>query len=90
MLDDGSDKSSFLSFRRFLFLLRFFFFYLLELLSFEELDFFNDESDNDGSRYGSPSTCAYPFVSGKTVGSVGKSFGSVSGVGSGNLIPTQI
>ena len=37
----------------FFFLSRFFFFDLLELVSFDKLDFFN-ESDNDGSGSGSP------------------------------------
>ena len=52
-LDDESEESYFLSFRRFFLLLRFFLFDSLELVSFDELDFF-DESDNDGSRSGSP------------------------------------
>ena len=60
-LDDGSENSYFLSFRRFFFLSRFFFFDLLELVSSDELDFF-DESDNYGSVSGSP---------GKYIGSAG-------------------
>ena len=48
-LDDGSDESSFLYFRRFLFLSRFF--------------FFGDDSDNDGSGSGSSGTCPFTFCS---------------------------
>ena len=54
-------------------------------MSFDELNFFGDESDNDGSGSRSPSTCAFPFCSGKFVGSAGKSVGSVSCVGSGKF-----
>ena len=53
---------------------RFFFFDLLEFLSFDELDLFDDESDDDGSVSGSPGTCDLPFFSGNCVG-------CVSGVG---------
>ena len=35
------------------------FIYLLELPSFNELDLFDDESDNDGSGSGSPGMCAF-------------------------------
>ena len=56
---------------------------LLELLSFDELDFFDDESDDDGSGSGSPGTCAFPFCS-------GNSSGSFSGVGSGVFVLTGI
>ena len=51
---------------------------LLELLSFEKLDLFGDDSDDDGSGYGSPETCAFPFCSGNFVD-------CVSGVGSSVL-----
>ena len=78
--DGGSDKSSFLSFLCFFFLSCFSFFDLLELLLFDKLYFF-DESDNDGSEFGSP---------GKYVGSVDESVGSVSGVGSGDFVTTGI
>ena len=44
---------------------------------------FDDESDDDGSGYGSPGTFAFPFCSGKSVGSVGESIGCVCGIGSG-------
>ena len=60
------------------------------MLSFDKLDLFDDESDSDGSGSGSPGTCAFPFCSGKYVGSVGKSVGGVSGVGSGVFVPTGI
>ena len=59
-------------------------------MSFEKLDFFDDESDNDGSGSGSPNTCTFPFCSGKSIGSVGKSIGRVSGVGSGLFVLTGI
>ena len=39
----------------------FLFFYLLYLVSFDESDFFNDESDNDGSDSGSAGTGVFPF-----------------------------
>ena len=68
--------SSFLFLRRFFLLLRLFFFDLLELVSFDKLDFF-DESDNDGSGSGSP---------GKSVGNAGESIGSVRGVGLGGFV----
>ena len=48
---------------------------LLELLSLDKLDLFDDESDNDGYGSGPPGTCAFPFCSGNY-------FGHVSGVGS--------
>ena len=67
-------------------LIAFLFFDLLELLSLDELDCFYDESGNDGSGSGSPGTCAFPFCSGKSVGSLGKSVGSVHGVGSGVFV----
>ena len=59
-------------------------------MSFKELDFFDDESDNDGSGSGSPGTPAFPFCSYKYVGSIGESVGSVSGIGSGNFVPNGI
>ena len=55
--------------------MRFFIFDLLELLSFDKLDLFDDESDNYGSGSGSPGTRVFPFCSGKSVV-------SISGVGS--------
>ena len=42
----------------------------MEFLSFDGLDLFDDESDNDGSRSGSPGTCNFPFFSGNSVGRV--------------------
>ena len=64
-----------------LFLSRLFFFYLLGLLAFDELYFFDDESDNDWSGSGSPGMCDLPFCSGISVG-------RVNGVGSGIFVPT--
>ena len=60
------------------------------MLSFDELDLFDDESDNDGSGSGSPGTYAFPFCSGKSVVSVAKSVGRVRGVGSSVFVPTGI
>ena len=83
-LDDGSDKSFFLCLPRFVFLLRLFFFDLLELVSFDELDFF-DESDSRGSGSGSP---------GKSVGNAGDvGFGNFvpTGIESlGNVVPLVV
>ena len=59
-------------------------------MSFDELCLFNDEYDNDGSISRSPGTRAFPFLSGKTVGSAGESVGSVSGVGSVHFVPILI
>ena len=59
------------------------FFYLLELVSFDELDLFNDESGNNGSGSGFPDTYAFPFCSRKSVG-------SVRVIGSGNFVLTGI
>ena len=89
-LDDDYDGSCFLSFRRFFFLSRFFSFNFLELGSFEELDFFGDDSDNDGSGSGSPGMCTFPFCSDESVGSVGKSIGRVCCVGSRIFVPIGI
>ena len=46
-------------------------------------EFIFDESDNDGSRSGSPGTCTFPFCSGNYIG-------CVSGVGSGVFVPIGI
>ena len=56
----------------------------------QQILFFNDESDDDGSGSGSPGTCAFRFCSVKSVGSVGKSVDVVSGVGSVVFVPTEI
>ena len=69
LLDDGSGESSFLCLRRLLFLSHFF--------------FFDDESENDGSRYGSSGTCAFPFFSGNSVD-------RFNGLGSGVFVLTGI
>ena len=83
MIDDGSDESSFLYFLHFFFLSRFFFSELIELLSFDELDVFDDDSDNDGSGSRFPGTCDFSFFSGDSVS-------RVSGVGSGIFVLTGI
>ena len=80
MLDDGSDRSSFVCLRRFFFLSLLYLIDLLELVSFDEVYLFN-ESDNDGSGSGSPST---------SIGSAGESVGRVSGAGYGIFFPTGI
>ena len=59
-------------------------------MSFGELDFFENESENDGSGSGSPGTFALPFSSGKYVGSAGEYVGSVSGIGSGDFVQIVI
>ena len=56
---------------------------LLEFLSFDELDLFDNEDDDDGSGSRSPGTCCFPFFSDEYVG-------RVSGVGSGDFVPTGI
>ena len=70
---------------------------LLELVSFDKLDFSGDESDNDGSDSGFDGTCAFPFRFDESVGRVGDSVGHVdkyvgyvSGVGSGGFFSTGI
>ena len=62
----------------------------MELVPFNELDLFDDESDNDGSGSGSAGTCDFTFCSDESVGSVGKSVGRVSDIGSGVSPPTGI
>ena len=60
------------------------------MLSFDKLDFFDDDSDNDGSDSGSAGTCTFPFQFDESVSRVGESFGCVSGVGSGIFVTTGI
>ena len=60
------------------------------MLSFDKLDLFDDESEDDGYGSGSPGTCVFPFCSGKYVGIAGKSVGRVCGVGSGVFVSTEI
>ena len=62
----------------------------MELVSFEELDLFDDESEDDGYVSVSASTCNYPFCSNEPVGSVVKPVGRVSGIGSGVFVLTGI
>ena len=54
-------------------------------MPFEKLDFFDDESENDGSRSGSPGMFDFLFFFGKFVGSAGESIGSVSGISFGKF-----
>ena len=68
--------------RHFFFLLLLFLIYLLELLSFEKLYFFDDEYDDDGSGSGSPGTCAFTFCSDYSIV-------CVSGVGSNSLFQLE-
>ena len=58
---------------------------LLELVSFDKSDSFDDESDDDGSDSGCIGTCAFTFRSDGSIGSVGESVGGIRGVGSGIL-----
>ena len=58
------------------------------MISFNKLDLFDDESDDDGSGSGSPGKCDFPFCSDESDGSVGESIGRVRGVGSGILVLT--
>ena len=60
-----------------------FLFDLLELISFDRLDLFDDESDDDGSESGSPGTCDFTFCYDESVGSVGESICCVRGMVSG-------
>ena len=53
------------------------------MLYFDKLDYFDCESDDDGSGPGSPGTCAFPYCSGSSVC-------RVSGVGSGVFVLTEI
>ena len=50
------------------------------MLSFDKSDSFDDESDDDGSEYGSAGTCPFPFRFDESVVLVGYSLGRVSGV----------
>ena len=73
----------FLVFTTLFLLINFILFDLLELLSFDALYIFDDESDDDESGSGSHGTCAFPFCYGNSVG-------SVSGLGSGVFVLTVI
>ena len=63
---------------------------LLKLVSFDELDLFDNESGDDGSGSWSAGTCDFPFCSDQSVGSVGEYVDSGSAVGSGVFFPTGI
>ena len=88
MLNNESDAFCFLWFQRFFFLSRFFLFDLLSLVSFDGLDLFDDESDDDRSGFGFAGTYAFLFYSDEYVGSVRKYVDSVSGVWSGVFVLT--
>ena len=60
------------------------------MISFDKLNFFDNESENDGSGSGSPGTFDFPFLSGISVGSADEFIVSVSGVGSGNFVLIEI
>ena len=62
----------------------------MEFLSFDELDLFDDESDNDGYGSVSPGTYTFLFCSYNSVGSVGESVGHVRCVGSFVFILTGV
>ena len=73
-----------------LFLSCFFLLDLIQLLSLDESDSLNYESDDYGSDFGSAGMCFFTFCFDESVGCVGDSIGSfddsvghVSGVGSG-------
>ena len=76
LLEDGSDKSSFLFLQRFFFLSRFFFFD-----DDSDNDLFDDKSDNDGYGSGLSGTCSFS-LSEKFVGRVSRlfSFSRVIGI----------
>ena len=59
-------------------------------MSFDKLVLFDDESNDDESRSGSPGTCDFPFYSDEFIDSVCKSVGRVSGVGFDVFLPTGI
>ena len=59
-------------------------------MSFDKLDLFDDESNDDGSGSGSPGICAFLFCSGKSVGSASECVGRVRGVESGIFVFTGI
>ena len=75
-LDKESDDSCFLNFQLFLLLSRPLLLDFLYLLSLEESDLLDDESENDGSDSGYSGTCAFPL-------SFDESVGRVSGLESG-------
>ena len=60
------------------------------MLSSDESDLLNDESDDDGSDSGSAGTCAFPFRFEKSIGYVYNSIGRVCGVGYGIFVSTGI
>ena len=87
-INNDSEESCFLCFLCFFFLLCLFLFDLLEFVSFDILNFFDDDYDNDGSGSRFPGTCDFPFCSDEYVGSTGESIAHVRGVGSRFFPPT--
>ena len=77
LLDDESDASCFMCFRRFFFLLHSLLLDLIYLLSLDESDSLYDESDDDGSDSGSSGTCYFLLCFDNSAGCVS---GLVSGV----------
>ena len=85
-LDDEPQNSCFVHFRCFFFLSRCFLFDLLYFLSSDESYSPGDDSDDDGSDYGSSGTysfCAFYLRFDNSVG-------SVSGLVSGIFVPTGV
>ena len=83
-LDNESDASLFFLLSDAFYSYRFSFkINLLEFLSFDELDLFKNEYEDDGSGSESPVLCNYPFCSVKSVG-------GFIGVGSGLFVLTVI
>ena len=60
------------------------------MVSFDELDPFDDESEDYRSESGSAGTCAFTFRFDESVGRVNESVGHFSGVGSGVFSLTGI
>ena len=67
------------------------------MISADESDSLDDESDDDGSDYGSAGICTFTFLFEDSVGCVDNSvgrvddyFGPVCGVGSGIFVPIGI
>ena len=84
--EDESDKSCFVNFRRFLFLLRLLLLDFLFVLSLGKSDLLDHDSDDDGSDSGSSGTYSFTAFS----VSFDDSTGRVSGLGSGIFVRTGV